>query len=171
MRFAPVVIAWLITLGGCGDSDTTSGLAATSTSTASTTSATTTAAPSAAELTDRQRAYYFAVTPYNVGVDALSKSTDSSFAGKRAFCAGLAPLSGEFARAIGEYRGWGDAQSEIDTLVAASGEATRLQTTCATAATEAELDGMLHQLDVATTNNDLAVSAVRSKIGLPALDG
>jgi hypothetical protein len=164
------VIVCLITLGGCGGSDTTSGTATSAPATSVALSTTTTGA-NATTPTDRQNAYFYAVLPYDKGVVALKTSTENTFAGKRAFCAALAPLSGEFTKAIGEYRGWGDAQSQIDTLIAASGEATRLQTACASAATEVELDEMMHELATAMTNNDLAVSAVRSKIGLPPLDG
>lgn len=169
MRFAPVVIAFLVALAGCGDSDTTS-TAVTSTPT-SLSQITTTTTANAAVTTDRQRAYFFAVLPYDEGLVALRKSADSSFAGKQAFCAGLAPLSREFARVIATYQGWEDAQSDIDALILASGEAARTQEACATAATGAELEGMMHELAAANTNNDLAVSAVRSKIGLPPLDG
>jgi hypothetical protein len=112
------------TLAGCGGS---SGVA--SPKRATTTATTTTAASATADpVVARQQAYFLIAGPVNKAQDDLTASWGPNWTKDQIveFATEFAPLEEQEAKALHDYKGWGDARDEIDALAAADAADARI---------------------------------------------
>ena len=112
-----VVVVVAATLAGCGGSTDVASPKRATTTTTETTTTTATIDPVVA----RQQAYFLIAGPVNKAQDDLTAGWGPNWTKDQIveFATEFAPLEEQEAKALHDYRGWGDARDEIDALAAA----------------------------------------------------